>query len=445
MLRKLLLIILLAGIFAALLYYKPWKNKETRPVTLADRLPIASIIGQSNLLNLSNDLSKTMFYYELPFRDVISPTIILSQAKKFGLDVQAPVFFFANNNLLDMQEWGLITSVQDSSKAALGISQLKKYYHLSDTLIAEQHLYYSPEFNVFLSYSKDWFLAYHGSDIGVIVRRVCYPKAGDVHPRWASFIASSDLFKDDLIAEIKSEQLADFGVKAAVLSMSNDSTSFIFNTELIHFDALPFQLMPHGPSFEAKDFTKQLLNAHFDIEQLRKNTEHPYRKMLEQFGAKISFPTDEFLAVWKGDLAFRRGGIQTIQEKIIVSELDEDFNVTEVEKMRDLQITGFALQLSTTKNARDFVKTLSKKGILSKDRDKYRFLYSPPFKLKKTDSTLTFYTSKYQPKLLPSFESKATWSFDYTPVEFYIDSTSTKVIYGRIRVPLKKIVRDAVE
>ncbi|MBL1279424.1 MAG: hypothetical protein COA33_004095 [Fluviicola sp.] len=48
-------------------------------------------------------------------------------------------------------------------------------------------------------------------------------------------------------------------------------------------------------------------------------------------------------------------------------------------------------------------------------------------------------------KPTPSFESKATWSFDYTPVEFYIDSTSTKVIYGRIRVPLKKIVRDLEE
>ncbi|HIP32193.1 MAG TPA: hypothetical protein EYG86_05480 [Crocinitomicaceae bacterium] len=444
MVKKFLLIILLAGIFAALLYYKPWKSKNNQFVQLEDRLPVGSIIGQSNILNLSNDLSKTMFYYELPYRDVISPNIILSQAKKFGLDVQAPVFFFANDSLFTIKEWGVITSVQDSIKAALGITQLKKYFALTDTLIADQHVFYSPEFRIYVSYSKDWFLAYQGDDIGIIVRRVCYPKPGNVHPRWSSFIASSDLSKDDLTAEIKSNQLSEFGIESAVLSMSNDSTSFIFNTQLIHSDTLAFQLKQQGASFEPKEFTKQLLNFHFDIEQLRKNKKHPYRAVFDKIGGKINFPADNLLDCWTGDIAIRRGGIQTIYEKHIVSELDDDFNITEVEKVKEVQITGFALQISTNNKGRSFVKQLLKKGILSEDGEKYRLLYSPPLKLKKTDSTLTFYTGKYRPNVISSPGSKAIWDFNYTPVEFFIDSTSTKVIFGRIRVPLKKIVRDVI-
>ena len=56
------------------------------------------------------------------------------------------------------------------------------------------------------------------------------------------------------------------------------------------------------------------------------------------------------------------------------------------------------------------------------------------------DSTLAFHTSKFLPAVYEDSISEVMWTFDYTPFRFIIDSTSTKSIYGRIKIPLKKIV-----
>ena len=444
MLRKTLLILILAGTLAALLFYKPWKKEQDLTVVLLDRLPVGSIIGQTDLLSLSNELSKTMFYYELPFRDIVSPNIILSQGKKFGIDVQAPIYFFANDSSFKIKEWGVITSVQDSSKINLGVGQLIKGFDFKDTLVYNTNFAYSSEYNLYINYGKDWLLIYQGDDIGLISRRVSSAGPRDAHEQWKSFVLNQSTQEHSLIAEIKTKELEELGVESSLISMTNDSTSFIFKTELLHTDTLAFQLINNGVAFEAKEFTNQLINLNFDVDQLRKNKTHPYRKLLDKLGSKISFPTDALLNCWEGGLAFRRGGIQTIKEEYIESEYDEDFNITEVVKVKDVQVTGFAMQLSMNEKGDSFLSLLRQKGILSKKDKKYRLIYSPPFSLRKRDSILTMYTSKYRPSMVPLTENKAVWNFNYTPVEFHIDSTETKKIYGRIRVPLKKIVRDLI-
>ena len=443
MLKKALLILFLAGGFAYLLVFQPWKKRSNREVSIIDRLPIGSVIGNSNLLDFSDELSKIFFYYQLPFRDVVSSNIILSQSKKYGIDVQSPVYFFANDSLLTINEWGVVATVQDSSKLFDGINQLRKYTTIDDTLIANQKVYHAKEFNVFICYGKDWMLAYHGDSEGVIIPRVSRPKKNEVHHRWKTFLTKRLLKTTNFSAEIESPILTEYGVSSGLISLENDSTNFIFNTELIHKDTLAFQLKNEGWAFQSEEFTKQLVNVHFDIEQLKNNKNHPYRKILSKIGGKISFPVDDFLNLWTGDLAFRRGGIQLIEQQYIETEYDDDFNPTEVVKTKEVPITQFSFYFSTQQTGRPFISKIKKKGIITEEGKKNRLLYSPPFKIRSNDSSMVFYTGKYTPKMELENDSYSIWSINYTPVEFYIDSTATKSIFGRINVPLRKLLKDA--
>ncbi len=163
---------------------------------------------------------------------------------------------------------------------------------------------------------------------------------------------------------------------------------------------------------------------------------------MSKLGEKINFPTNELLNAWDGQLAFRRGGIEYIREQYIESVLDDDFNVTEVAKTKTVKISGFALYISSNHLMRDFLTNLQEKGILSKENRKYRLLYSPPLNLKQTDSSVLFYTNKYAPVPELNTQNEIMWTFNYTPVQFFLDSTGTKDLFGRIKIPLKKIIFD---
>lgn len=106
MYRQTLIIVILASGFALLLFFKPWKKEPKLLPRMEDRLPVADLIGQSDLLELSKSLSKTMFYFKLPFREYLSADFLLRQGKQYGVDIQKPVFFFANEKKEGVDDWG---------------------------------------------------------------------------------------------------------------------------------------------------------------------------------------------------------------------------------------------------------------------------------------------------------------------------------------------------
>lgn len=224
--------------------------------------------------------------------------------------------------------------------------------------------------------------------------------------------------------------------------MKNDSSSLIFNTAVTHKDSLSFQARFSGPAFSSQEFTKRLVNLHVDIDKLRTNTNDPVYKLLNKLGEKVSFPFDAFMNAWEGDVAFRQGGIEIIKERYIESELDENFNITEVTKYRNVKVSGFALYLSMNGRVHDLISQLRKKGILTQDSNKFRLLFSPPLRMHSSDSSLLFHTSTYRPEIYQESNNSVRWTFNYTPVQFFIDSTSTKTVFGKIQVPLKKIIKD---
>lgn len=439
--KRLIFILLLAGSFVVLLFLKPWKTKEVISTRIIDRLPVATIIGQSNLLKLSQDLSKTLYYYNIPFRDVLSPNIILSRSKKYGLDSQKPVYFFVNDSISG-GDWGVIISVSDINKIELGIQRISKSIEIRDTLLNGRNLVYSPEFNLYFTYEEDWFFVYKGEKCSQVLDQITSAKRKEIKPRWKKFLKNIDFKQDILVVSIKSVDMKKYGVESSLIRLNNDSSHITLNTIVKHYDTIPFQVKEDGKGFPKREFTRQLINLNLDIDYFKKHPEHPYHSLIHKYSSKISFPMADFWDDFNGNIAFRRGGIEYIREKYIVSELDDDFNVTDVTKSRKVKITSFSLFLNTNKSSEILFNKIKHGGIITEDRKRNRFMSSPPFYKHLRDSSMIFYTSHYEPVVNPLINNQVLWTINYTPVQFYIDSTSTKVIYGRVKFPLKKIISD---
>ncbi len=218
-----------------------------------------------------------------------------------------------------------------------------------------------------------------------------------------------------------------------------------FSTPVIsQIDTIRFSLRDEGPSFQERDFTKSLINLHLNTEHQQLKKEDPLYKMGEKFSKRIGFPMEALLNAWTGNVSFRQGGIQEIDEHYIESELDEDFNITEVVKSKKVKVTGFSLYLSMNSKGRSFVNRLFDKGILTKDGDKYRLLYSPPLNMSVSDTSLALYTSRFVPKLANDSLNQIIWTNKSTPFSFQIDSISLKNVYGSITIPLQKIIKDNI-
>lgn len=443
MYRKVGLILLLTAVLGTLLYFQPWASKPEKPRFL-DRLPNAQIIGQSDLLELSKTLKSTAYFYKIPFREFISPDFILSQGKGYGLNVQAPVYFFGNEQNNQLNNWGVLVHVRDSSKIRQGIQTLIKLTDIYDTLIIDQPAYISSKGNLGISYGEDWLLVCSSNKLVTYINQVTAAKINDIPTRWKNFLQDSSFTDKAIVAQMESVRLKKLGIESILCAATNDSSSIMLHSAITQNDSLSFSLRETGPSLPAEEYTKHLINLHLDTDRLGENKKDPLYQLLKKVSAKVTFPLSDFLDTWDGDIAFRQGGIQIISEKYVTSELDENFNITEVEKYKRVKISGFSLYLSTNEKQQKMLSSLYKKGIITNDGKKVRLLYSPPMYLKKSDTSLLFHTSRYAPSTKTDSTQYGSSMYNYTPISFSIDSTKTKTFYGRIRLPLKKIINDNI-
>lgn len=444
MFRNLFLISVLAAALATILYFKPWITEDSLPPRVYDRLPEADIIGQTDILDLSRSMSKTMFYYKIPFRDFLTPDFLLSQGKNYGLNFQEPVYFFANEKNKDVEEWGAIAHLRDSSKIQAGIIYLKKFTNITEISYLNTKVYQIEKDNLSIVYGDDWIFLYQGKNYKKRIEGVLTAKRNEIAPKWRIFFNKRVPEHRPLFAQLHIDELRDLGIESTEISMSNDSTHFYFHTIITQFDSLSFELRKTGKAYEKQTFTKNLINLHFNVDRLKQNENDPIAIILNKLGRKINFPTKTFLNAWDGDVSYRQGGFQTIKEEYITSELDENFEVTDVVSYRDVKVAGFDLYISMKDKKHTFLANLIAKGLITENDAKYRFLYSSPFHIKKQADGLVFHTSNYTPRLKADSVNHIMWTFNYTPIEFYIDSTKTRSVYGRVQVPVQRLISDYI-
>lgn len=443
MARNLVIIAILAVIFAGLLYLKPWKSTDLPP-RFFDRLPEETIVGKTDILELSKMLQPAIFKSKAAFRDFVTPEFILSQGKGYGLDIQSPVYFFANEKGKELSSWGIMISVKDSSKVRDGIDRIRKVLPMSDSVFSGQRVYYNFRQDITLAYGKDWLLICKDKPNNSYLNRVMHAKLNGISPRWRNFL-NLTLYNDKHLSfQVISEPLQKNGLQSILVGAASDSSMITLHTCVTQFDSLSFELRNTGPSLEGESFTNSLVNVHLSIDKLRERPNDPIYLYLQKLGKKVSFPLQDFLNAWEGDLAFRQGGIQVIQEQYIESEFDENFNITEVTKYKDVKISGFALYLSMNENGKDFINKLFAKGIITKDSNKFRLLFSPPIFLSKNDHSLSFYTSRFAPKMSNNGVNGGMVTINQVPVNFYLDSTLDKSLHGRITFPIQRFIPETL-
>jgi hypothetical protein len=417
-----LLLIVVVGLTALFTYL--WIPEKVEPTRFIDRLPEADIIGKADLLELVTEIMPALYYYQIPAREFISPDFILSQGKAYGIEFQKPLYFFGTEDEDTIKDWGALIPVDDSSKVLDGILTLAGLFDVHDSTIFEKKVFVSNSLHLAVTYGKDWILIGSPKKFGTYLDHVLHAKLNSISSRWKEFLADETFGERALVIRAISPRLKENGIASLLLATTNDSSSLTLHAKISQFDSLSFKLKPQGPTFDEEDYTNRTINAHFDIDKLRGNTRDPLYRLLASAGKKVSFPIDRFLDAWDGDVAYRQGGLQNISEKYIVSELDEDFNITEVVKYKQIKVSGFSLYLSMNENKDAFLTDVFDKGILTSEGNKFRLLYFPPMRMKVSDTSVLFHTSRY------------------APAAFQMDSAKVKSVYGKVTIPLKKILQD---
>jgi hypothetical protein len=437
MFKKVVLILILSVALGAFLYLRPLLFGKVDPPRIEDRLPEADFLGRAYLLDVARETSGMLFYHKIPFRDFFSYEFLLGQGKMYGLNLQNPAYFFA----YETGQWGAVLHVSDSSKIFQGIERLRKFADIRDTLINEQKVYTYPAENGYLFYGKNYLLVYKGKNFEPILKQVSEAKRFGIAPCWKAFLHEKQFRKEKLVIYSNWKKLKDNGIKTAIFAHDSDSVSFSLLAYIRNTKPLNIAMKAPGMNFKEGEFASKMLNIHLDITKLRTSPTDPIYIWLVKLGRKIGFPTAEFLSAWDGDLSFRQGGFQTVQESYIESVLDEDFNVTEVEKKRNVNVPGFSLILSMNEKGQPLFNRLMAKGIITQHDDKFRFLFSPELRFKKKDNYYIFHSGAYTPAIEEHRRNNGVWTERGTRLQFSLDSLSRTEAFGTIYIPVDRLIR----
>ena len=437
MYRKIIFVLILASVVGGFLYLKPYLNGKMHQPNFVDRLPEADFLGRCYLLDVARETSGMMFHNKIPFRDLFSEEFILSQGKNYGLNLQNPIYFFANEN----GNWGVLVEVTDSSKIYSGIQRLDKLLNLSDTVIYEQKTYLFEKESGYLTYDKNWLFLYKGTNYSNELKQILFARKGGIAPCWKDFLKEKQFKNEKLVIYSNWDKLKDQGVDKALFAHNSDSSSFSLLTYIRNKKPLNIKMKNNGIGWESKEYSDKFLSIHMDVTNLRKTPNDPIYKYLVKMGRKISFPTADFLNAWNGDLSFRQGGSTIVKEEYIKSEMDDEFNLVEVKTTKDVIVPGFSLLFSVNENGNYFLSRLFAKGILRKEEDYFRMLTSPLLSLRKKDGYIYLYSGAKIPKIQENYSNSGICNEKGTKVGFSLDSLSTYEVFGSIHIPVDRIIR----
>jgi hypothetical protein len=437
MFKKITLIFILAVALGGFLVFRPYFFNKKAPATIEDRLPDGDFIGKLYVLDVARETSDLLYFNKVPFRDLLSYEFILSQGKQYGLDIQNPVYFFGNEN----GEWGALIPVSDSSKILDGVNRLRKFAEIEDTIVEDNRVFHYKKENAYLTYSSTYLLIYKGSKFSSIYQRVTYAKRHDISPTWKAFLKQKQFKDEKLVIYTNWKKLKDNGIQTAMFAHDSDSISFRLKAYIKNIKPLNVSMKKEGLNIQSNEQTSKMLNMHLDIQRLRKNPDDPLYKLLVKYGKKISFPVKEFLNAWEGDLSFREGGFQLAKETYIESVMDEDFNVSEVEKTKEVQVPGYTLLLSVNNQSNVLINKLFAKGIMRKEEGKFRFLFSPLLTMSTMDNYLLFRSGSGIPKTELSRKNDGIWVQKGTRIAFQLDSLSRREAFGSIYIPVQRLLR----
>lgn len=437
MARKVLLIIILSVALACFLFLKPFFYQKSIEARLIDRLPSADFIGKLNVLELARETSGMMYYHRLPFRDLTSKEFLLSQGKSYGLNLQKPIYIFGN----EAGDMGCLIYVSDSMKIASGIDRLRKSVNIKDTLIEKQKVFFSKKDNVFLHYGSNYLLLYKGTLFSKIFNSVLKAKYKKIQPLWSRFLKDIHFKNEHLVIYSNWSKFKDAGIATAIFAHDSDSLSFNLKSYLRKTKPFYIKKKKAGLAFSTIPNANKSVELHLDISELKQHLDDPLLLLGMHLGKRIGFPFIDFIKAWEGDICFVEGGTQKSRENYIETELDENFNTTEVQKFREVLVPGYSLYLSSNQYGNKLINRLFAKGIMTSEAEKIRFLYSPLLTMRQANGYIQLYSGNQAPRLLTSSNNSIVWTEKGTVYRFNIDSLNRHEIFGSLQIPVKRIFR----
>ena len=151
MYKKIFIIIILAILLGLLLYIKPFKEKETESFKIEYILPEADLVGRIRVLDLLKETTDLLIFNNVKVRQFLTYEFILSIAKMYGIDLQSPVYIFAN----DRGDYGLVIPLLNSDKLNNAIERVQIDFEVSDSLLKNQKVYRLDDENIFLQEEKN--------------------------------------------------------------------------------------------------------------------------------------------------------------------------------------------------------------------------------------------------------------------------------------------------
>jgi len=429
--RKLTLIFVVAILFGAFLIVQPQNRVAPQQASIEDRLPQASSIAILDCIALSKEINDLLYHYKVPYRDFLATDFILSQSKLYGIQVQHPLFVFFNS----INDFGVLATLTEQANLDIGIERLKYFFDVKERIINKQKIYTIEQYNTHIFFGLDYICLYVGSQLSDMLQRIVGAKANQISPEWLALINQQEQLQRKNIVCTRFTEFNSF-IEQCIFYPSFDSTTIRIHTILESKDTIPFTLKNDGLNFPTGEFTKRALNLHINPTYLQNHPSHPLYQYLKQQSKKIRFPFEEFIQQWSGDLSIRQGGWISIIETYIDHQLDDDFEITDVEKTRQQQVIGLDICYSMTPKTSDFLSLMQKTGFMTQQDKKYHLLLSPPLNLKKQmnsiETTHLFHTSKFTPQRIEDNRSYAMWTHKQTKYSTQIDSISTFKIYGTL-------------
>ncbi len=421
----------------AILVLPPFLTEKKRPPRLEDRLPEADFIGSAFILDVAQESSGMLFHNKIPFRDLLSQEFILSQAKLYGIDLQRKTYFFANED----GEWGGLFHVNDSTKIKDGIERIKKFISVRDSNHLDQRVFIYKKEHIYLTYSNQYVFVYKGENFEKQHKKVLLASYGEMSPMWKKFLTNRRFRKDPLLIYTQWKKLKEQGVKSALFSHDVDSTMIRLKVCIESQKPLNIRSKKGGLSLKQINNGEKHVQVHVNASGLRKATKDPIIGLLEKASSRIRFPFTEFFNAWEGDLTFQQGGIHPTTESYIESVLDDNFNVSEVRKTKVVMVPGFSLAMSVNDAFDVLMQKLFAKGIMTKDENGFRVLFSPRLYLTKKDQYVLFHSSQLAPKLIADDKNYGSWNADGSNYQFSLDSIARNELFGSMYFPVKKILK----
>lgn len=437
--NKIFLIAMLCIGLGLFLYVRPMLFAPDPEPRLEDRLPEGDVIGRVKIFDLAKQSNEMLFKQQFPLREYLTADFLLTQAKNYGLDLQDPVYFFANGK----KEWGAFITVSDSSMLLPGLTRIHQFFEVKDTIVHHVKVRKIDGLNLYVYYDKHYAFVYYGNKLKQRLGKALFAKYGEAETVWRRFKKTKAFTKESLVVYTQHPSLKKYGVDYGLLAYECDSAQIHLKSYFHSNYDLKVKMKSSGIAFLPTAKPSKMFHVHLDISELKKDKKHPLYKLITEMGRKVSFPTDDFFEAWDGDMSYLEGGTQIIEEEYIEMGVDDEFNPIEIRKTKEIPIQGFSAMISVNDAGQQLVSKLFAKGIVNKQGNRYRFLFSPPVRLNIQPNQLSAYTSNGSPKIINEATTYGIWNYRGTRIHVKLDSLSKRDIYGTISFDAKAILKQA--